>query len=942
MVFLNPSEHIEIKASQSNAEIEVPLQALVKSIIGGTEDLSGKNLKKQCFKLGASLPVFQKFYKILADARIISNETFHLGVIKYGLKKGEDLNNLVKELSEKQKTENLTSYFLEAMKIEKKGKGKEIHRSFISLFIKNPFPISFFHRSTETLNHLLFFGANVNDSIYFEESFIVWAARIKNIKLFTSLAQRGAALECLFDPKPISLFLEMFGKGHNKLTLFEGLNLLQPLGIKPTRKSPYKGSFLEKAILLKDFSLVSYLLKEGFSANETDPDGNCPLLHLFGQRWENTINCFETAVTLLEHKADVHKLHNGKNYLHWAVINGQNQRVLQALIEWGIDPLQADSKGQSPMELALSNGSSEAVRTLLPYYKELPKKQLETALFISAKYNDSVLLVMLLERGGSVKVRNSEGDSLLHAATDVCEQDYIEILIKNGADPNLPNAEGHTPFSYACRNNEDMALHLFHKKGNCFHLSQMGKSPIYYIKRYYREDLLSAMAFEYIDISRLPEALVFPEDLTLSALDAFAAEIEEVIKNQALKNKEYKEILLFSLLFDYPKISHAVRNKVTPGQFSTFVGVVVTRMPELNHSEYLLAHIMEINPEHLTLSGISFEVHRCQDPSCSIEQLEELYLKINFTDSKHPFYYNPQLLVDDDQTTRLSPDLILGGLKELISYTSTHAYHFGTPHEGTEALKIYYDELENLLRHIVRLLKQENDPELFAQTLVQLGLAGRYCGMRWIGDAHDLYLLLASKGVPPTLSDALYSELAILRSSLLKALSKGNVHTYNNYIKQMGKELHIGGSSALGALVDPEQNEEDYIPKERAHELFFRAYHPAKLIQTAEHFFNQKLIKDPSVLFNWFKENVAAHWQGELFQELEIAFKNNTDNAIAEFNKLLQKNYLPASATLENWKNKLEDYRKACYMESEFYDAENNKISQKAVASALVRLNILK
>lgn len=50
---------------------------------------------------------------------------------------------------------------------------------------------------------------------------------------------------------------------------------------------------------------------------------------------------------------------------------------------------------------------------------------------------------------GLVDELDQEGQSLLHYAASFRRVDVVQYLIEQGADPNMPNADGQTPITYA-------------------------------------------------------------------------------------------------------------------------------------------------------------------------------------------------------------------------------------------------------------------------------------------------------------------------------------------------------------------------------------------------------------------------------------------------------------------------------------------------------------
>ncbi|GEM_PF-699814 len=73
-----------------------------------------------------------------------------------------------------------------------------------------------------------------------------------------------------------------------------------------------------------------------------------------------------------------------------------------------------------------------------------------TVLIYGVKKGDSILVQLLLERGGNADAKDVNGDTALIIASRDGRDAIVNLLLKSGADPTLKNAKGFTAIMEAC------------------------------------------------------------------------------------------------------------------------------------------------------------------------------------------------------------------------------------------------------------------------------------------------------------------------------------------------------------------------------------------------------------------------------------------------------------------------------------------------------------
>ncbi len=260
---------------------------------------------------------------------------------------------------------------------------------------------------------------------------------------------------------------------------------------------------LQWALEKGNYSTVELLLQHKADPNTTDMWKNISLIDAAKQ------GHVETVRVLLNQgvKLDQQSRHWGRA-LHAAVL-GRHCPIVELLLEYKADPNVTDVNGNTPLILAASRGNVEIVQVLLSHGVKLqdgPGKAAFTCavqaghhsvvkLFLQHKADPNAVLSIILaakagydERGDTVpffrsipgiietvKVLLSHGAQIeqkdlssktsLHWATLTRHYELVDLLLMNGADPNIPDKDGSTPFMLAVNQMDDYIIEIFLKSG---------------------------------------------------------------------------------------------------------------------------------------------------------------------------------------------------------------------------------------------------------------------------------------------------------------------------------------------------------------------------------------------------------------------------------------------------------------------------------------------
>ncbi|NLE64963.1 MAG: tetratricopeptide repeat protein [Elusimicrobia bacterium] len=143
------------------------------------------------------------------------------------------------------------------------------------------------------------------------------------------------------------------------------------------------------------------------------------------------------------------KTKSGKQLLAYAV-EYKWADVVEELIRKGADVKAKDETGWTPIMTAAFNNETDIVEAFhnagvgVPYSGDKKNDLLIAVLFSDMKKAEELII-----QGADVKGRYRYNSPLLNYAAFKKDRPMLELLLKNGADPNVPNDEGWAPLTIA-------------------------------------------------------------------------------------------------------------------------------------------------------------------------------------------------------------------------------------------------------------------------------------------------------------------------------------------------------------------------------------------------------------------------------------------------------------------------------------------------------------
>ncbi len=230
--------------------------------------------------------------------------------------------------------------------------------------------------------------------------------------------------------------------------------------------------------------------------NARQADGSTPL------QWAAFRGDVDEAKRLIAAGADVNATNNyGINAMLLAADIASTE-LIQLLLKHGVDPETANADGETPLHLVARAGNIEAARALLKAGAKVdPREKFgeQTPLMWAVVRRHPAMVDFLLEQGADVNARSAVRDyqrvataesraksldrggftPLLYAARENCRE-CVDVLLRHGADVNLPDPSGVVPMVIAMINgNTDIARRLIEAGADVNQWDIYGQAPLH-------------------------------------------------------------------------------------------------------------------------------------------------------------------------------------------------------------------------------------------------------------------------------------------------------------------------------------------------------------------------------------------------------------------------------------------------------------------------------
>ena len=297
----------------------------------------------------------------------------------------------------------------------------------------------------DVVEFLISSGANINDLTYSNQSILHQATFSGNKELVSFLLEK----------RIVPIIQDLYGHSAYDIAIqngyFDIIDLFNSKNFPERYHNAYKKTPLHYAVEFCNYEKVLYYSQKHNNINSYDYDGWTPFL----------ISCKQNNIRILK----------------YFLLNGANLKS-------------RNSKGSSPLHIAIENNCNDDIILILMSKTDNLKKCLDyldnTPLHIASKSSNIHIIQELISKGCNVNSYNSFMETPLHIACVNNNFHIAKFLIKNGAFINTYNNLNNTPLHLACMNPDSLQLIklLIKNQANINTYNNYGDQPLHVASTY--------------------------------------------------------------------------------------------------------------------------------------------------------------------------------------------------------------------------------------------------------------------------------------------------------------------------------------------------------------------------------------------------------------------------------------------------------------------------
>jgi len=265
-----------------------------------------------------------------------------------------------------------------------------------------------------------------------------------------------------------------------------------------------------------------------------------------------------------------------------------------------------------------------------------------------------------------------------------------------------------------------------------------------------------------------------------------------------------------------------------------------------NSDSPLAPYAGEFDLRHIKSNEVALDASHVA-PEIKVDDLDEIFDKINFTDPQLPGYMAPLSRKEDVKINTV--EALKASLKVFVDNVKDRKAFLGTPPSyDTPRLMAFYQQIEDAIRLSIHKSTQDlnafyevngRDVNAYSESqkrqysnlledrsrlAIDMAIAGLHCGARFMGEAMSTYYGFygASTKDEGSLQENLFELMAHGRKAIaLKHIQMklGNgTHAFNKYMSNMGPLLALPGTKNIIEHLDTSFNRDEYL------KLFFKEF----------------------------------------------------------------------------------------------------------------------
>lgn len=261
-----------------------------------------------------------------------------------------------------------------------------------------------------------------------------------------------------------------------------------------------------------------------------------------------------------------------------------------------------------------------------------------------------------------------------------------------------------------------------------------------------------------------------------------------------------------------------------------------------------------IDVRHIKTSELEIDVSEVK-ADVQVDNLAQIFSEINFTDPQREGYMAPSSRKEGN-TTYTEAELS-EALNVFIHHVNNRTPFLGTPPSyDMPRLSAFYQQIENAVRYSIHksnkdiadfkalngdgnyegeeLKKYSGLLEDRARIAIDLAIAGKHCGARYMGEAMTMYGSFTGESTydKGSLGDCITELLAKKRAEIanehIQRYLGSGTHAYNKYMANLGKVLALPGTANITEHLDTTFDSDQFL------RYFFQAYTVDFILETIQ------------------------------------------------------------------------------------------------------------